>query len=89
MRAAISRRAAQLAKLAIKSNSEDFQVFCRFMGHVNEISVEVHIGGWKPGFELGEGQGWVRSAYLDKDDSQERIEGIISELEELKKSNGG
>ena len=83
MKAAINRRAAQLSKLAIKLNSEDFTVFCNFAGHVKGITLAVHPKGW----EKDNCASYTRTVYLDQADSMEKLEAAIVELQELK--NGG
>ena len=86
MKAAVNRRAAQLSKLAIKLNSDDFTIFCDFMGHIKHIHLRVYVGGWTE----------YANADLDKyidlkgSHAMEQLEGTIKRLQEIKdnKSSG-
>ena len=82
MRQAVNRRAAQLSKLCIKLNSDDFTVFCDFFGHTNTINIRVHLGGWK------EGQSWNWQSYtnLNSEYALEGLEAAIAKLTELKRT---
>ena len=82
MKAAVNRRAAQLAKLAIKLNSDDFTVFCRYSGHVKTIEIDVHIGGWKEGANVD----WNRWINLTSPHSLEHLEQAIVRLQAIKSS---
>ena len=83
MKAAINRRAAQLSKLAIKLNSDDFTVFCSFSGHINQISVEVFLTGWKDGHSPS----WRKFISLVEPAALERLERTIIRIQEIKKYN--
>lgn len=39
----------ELLTTAIRLNRKDFTVFFRFSGHVQELEVQYHPGGWKSG----------------------------------------
>lgn len=80
MRQAVNRRAAQLTKLCIKLNSDDFTVFCEFQGHINTIQIRVYLGGWVEYTNAD----WNRYIDLTSVRSLELLEQAIERLQVIK-----
>ncbi len=43
-----------IIELAYKLNAPDFTVFVEYSGHVEQLSLRVHVGGWKNTTHLSE-----------------------------------
>lgn len=74
----IAKKVAVITKLCIMINEKGkYDAFLRFSGHVNEIEVNLYEGGFDKEKEPIE----IRT-YMDKADTEVRLNGIIAYLEE-------
>lgn len=70
---------AKLLTLAVELNRPDFTVFIRYSGHVYQLGIDVHFGGWQPSSDANESS----SIYVNDIDNDD---GVPNEIDVVKEA---